>query len=359
MVAPEDLQRCEERLKQSDLAVGAAGLSSKNVSTTALPWHLLSSSLQSLVEQPDVRDVEARACAVLLQAFECGEMVPDWLVLKRRRDLTRNREVPPASAPGSLVMPIILAIPEPAAARGRDARRQTPLSVPSSSILLRKDPLKQPLEPAAVTMLLYVQKQGIPEAVKAARSKTDGVHAILESRWPRLYKHLKNICSRIDIADVTHRQNGATPPLTTLQRVVEDEWLAHGFVGSLPKKVLLWAWDQFTMQGWQFASELAACCFWLIRREVRGLDAAKAGATELVGAMRFQLHTDAKLEQLQALLAESGERNLEKNGMPRRGLPPPLVMLPIPYKMVVHDQIDDPDLDPAAALPLAAHVAAS
>jgi hypothetical protein len=94
--------------------------------------------------------------------------------------------------------------------------------------------------------------------------------------------------------------------------VIDEEWLRHGFVGALAKTPLMWAWDQFAMQGWGFASELAAVSLWLIRREIRQLDYSGAGATELRGVLTKQLQVDAKLSELQALLASSAFNAREK-----------------------------------------------
>ena len=120
------------------------------------------------------------------------------------------------------------------------------------------------------------------------------------------------------------------PPVTTLGRVVEEEWLLHGFVGVVPRETLLWVWDQFALQGWGLAAEIAACCFWLIRREVRRLDRDdNAGVTELRVAMCKELQQAAQLEQLQALVAPASAKVRERaaGGM---GSAQPQVMLKIP-----------------------------
>jgi hypothetical protein len=116
-----------------------------------------------------------------------------------------------------------------------------------------------------------------------------------------------------------------------LQKVIDEEWLVHGFVGALPVNAMLWAWDQFALQGWSFAAELAACCFWLVRLEVRRLDHAGAGATELRGVMRTQLRQEEHtLHQLQTLLARSSEQT--RSSTPGQAVgAPPQVMIRVPY----------------------------
>ena len=169
------------------------------------------------------------------------------------------------------------------------------------------------------------------------RDENEGMHSILQSRWPRLLAHLHSICSRVDLSDVSRRRASGQPPKASLQNIVDEEWIEHGFVGALPRKCLLWVWDQFAVQGFHIAAELCACCFWLIRREIRGLDKAFAGATELMGAMRIQLSKDATLDQLQALLAGAAAKTMQSTGV---GLlqQPPEVMLPIPLRVDVHAQ---------------------
>ena len=195
---------------------------------------------------------------------------------------------------------------------------------------MRKNPLEQPLEPALAAMLLHVAQHGVAEAVRAA-SAADGFQLRLRTRWKNLFTHLTNICSRADLADVVQRKQGPLPPRTMLERVVEDEWLVHGFVGALPRESLLWAWDQFALQGWQLAAELAVCCFWLIRHEVRRLDRDdNAGVTELRVAMCVQLQRDAHLEQLQALLAPASAKVRERVGMHAE----PQVMVRIPMATI-------------------------
>ena len=113
------------------------------------------------------------------------------------------------------------------------------------------------------------------------------------------------------------------------EKIVDEEWITHGFVGALPRDALLWVWDQFALQGFQIAADLCACCFWLIRREIRGLDKASAGATELMGAMRAQLSKDATLEELQALLAGAAHKTIQSSGLGSQQQLPQ-VMLPMP-----------------------------
>ena len=106
------------------------------------------------------------------------------------------------------------------------------------------------------------------------------------------------------------------PPRKMLETLVEEEWLLHAFVGSLPRAALMWAWDQFALQGWDIAAELAADCLYLMRREVRRLDHTTAGATELRGAMRSTLRMPdvCSLSQLQAMLAPVSARTRARSG---------------------------------------------
>jgi len=280
---------------------------------------MLSRGVESLLlTQTERYEIEGRACALLLQANECGSS-----------DL-RN-----PAALGSLSLPIVLATPTPVVSHAptstrKDDRRRSVSSraATSASQPTRKNPIEQPLEPAPVAMLLRVAQHGVAEALRVAADPERGVLYTLKNRWPRLYKHLRNICSRADLADVVRRKRGGHPPETTLQHVIDEEWLTHGFVGALPRDTLLWVWDQFALQGWQLASELAACCFYLIRREVRRLDRdANAAATELRVAMCVQLREEAQLEQLQALLAPSSAKAREGVGVQRLQ---PQVMLQMP-----------------------------
>ena len=166
---------------------------------------------------------------------------------------------------------------------------------------------------------------------KSLRHPTDGVVALLEKRWPRTLTHLVAICQRDDLADVSRRWEGRQPPRTTLERLAVEEWAVHAFVGALPREVLLWAWDQFVLQGWHLAAELAAACFYVMRREVRRLDAGAAGATELRGAMMSQLHRDATLAEMQALLAAaSAETRLGVTAEGIKADAPPQVMCGMP-----------------------------
>ena len=309
-VSAAELQRCSERLRASPLAATAAGFAPPDSAATSLPevpWRMLKRGMDTLCPTDGQR---VRACALLLQAHECG-----------------GGNLP--TAMGSLALPVVLASPPPRESKSRHAPL-TPANAarPSRAIAPgeKPNPLAQPLEPAAAAMLLSVQAHGVSEAIRAASAADDGLQPTLASRWPRLLKHLMAICSRADLADVTRRREGLQPPATVLQRLLDDEWLVHGFVGALPRDALLWAWDQFAMQGWAFASELAACCFWLIRREVRRLDAASAGATELRGAMSAQLAKEATVEELQALVAASSVQKREGAGAAAS----PQVMLRMP-----------------------------
>lgn len=172
--------------------------------------------------------------------------------------------------------------------------------------------IDRPLEPAAVAMLMRVAGHCVPEAVKAASDDATGVWPILEKRWPRLLKHLISICQREDLSDLAARQEGKQPPRSTLHKIVVEQWVEHAFVGSLPRDALLFVWDQLTLQGWGLAAEIAAACLYLMRREVRRLDHASAGATELRGAMRAQLFHGFNLSELQALLAPASALTRQK-----------------------------------------------
>lgn len=86
-------------------------------------------------------------------------------------------------------------------------------------------------------------------------------------------------------------------------------------------------------QGWHIAAELAACCLWLVRIEVRRLDHAGAGATELRGVMRAQLRKESQpLHQLMALMARASDTAREKGRASGKALgTPPQVMIRVPY----------------------------
>ena len=297
------------RLRGCPLAKSAAGHPDEETDNmlASVPWQMLSRPLGALQLTPAERyEVEGRACAVLLQAHECG-----------------SSEVPNVTALGSLVMAVVLGTPQPPLSEGvvkrraaEERRRAASRTEVAAADRTRKNPLEQPLEPLPVTLLLHAAEHGISAAVRAAADAEKGFQPLIRDRWPRLYKHLMKICSRADLADVVRRKKGPQPPSTTLQHVVEEEWLTHGFVGALPREALLWAWDQFALQGWALASELAACCFYLIRREVRRLDVDDdAGATELRVAMCVTLQKEGKLEELQALLAPANAKARQKAGM--------------------------------------------
>ena len=69
----------------------------------------------------------------------------------------------------------------------------------------------------------------------------------------------------------------------------------------------------------------------MMRREVRRLDAGAAGATELRGAMMSQLHRDATLAEMQALLAAaSAETRLGVTAEGIKADAPPQVMCGMP-----------------------------
>lgn len=226
---------------------------------------------------------------------------------KQGRESPTRRALPAALSRSTLSTHALLAahVPEaqlPSALKAvADAKaRAGTARVEESSMRRAAD---RPAEPAAVTMLMKIASQGVKQAVATATDDAKGVWPLLEKRWPRLLKHLLSICQRDDLADVSARQAGKQPPRAMLHRIVAEEWLEHGFVGSLPRDALLFCWDQFMLQGWDMSTELVAACLFLMRREVRRLDQAAAGATELRGAMRAQLHTDMNVCELQVLVA--------------------------------------------------------
>ena len=191
-------------------------------------------------------------------------------------------------------------------------------------------PAQRPLEPEAVAMLLHANEKGVAAAKRAAADPTDGVQAELQANWPRLLKHLHNICEREDLADV-HRERAMKPARTVLQQIIEEEWLIHGFAGALASRTLLWVWDQFALQGWELAAKIAACSLWLLRIEIRRLDRVGAGATELRGCIRAQLQNDKSLYELMAMTAgasaQSRERGYSSRTKPSRK---PQVMIQLP-----------------------------
>ena len=366
LLLPTELEHCEHRLRGSTLAALAAGHTSSGHSralstaemavntaemavkleaSTDLPMRMLArglamfdeptravvgtgavvgaaspallsgssgtlASLSSRSSSDALREeTEGRACALLLQAHECSAAVPISL--------------------GSLAIAIALGVPAP-----EHPYKGQPLA-DRTRPLPKLAPVQRPLEPASVAMLLRAHSFGVAESRRAAQHPEKGVQALLEQRWPRLLKHLHAICAREDLADVHRRARalefGVQAPRTELQKVIDEEWLVHGFVGALPVNAMLWAWDQFSLQGWSFAAELAACCFWLVRLEVRRLDHAGAGATELRGVMRTQLRQEEHtLHQLQTLLARSSEQT--RSSTPGQAVgASPQVMIRVPY----------------------------
>jgi len=233
-----------------------------------------------------------RACGLLLQAFECnGGQLPTTLA--------------------SLAVPIVIALQPPALpAREWDDTSRAHGELPT--------PATWPLEPEAVAMLTWAHDYGVPAAIAAAASgSATSVQMLIETKWPKLMAHLLSICSRLDLADVNRRREGwrtegVQPPRTTLQGLIDEVWLRAGFVGSLPRDSLLWVWDQLCMQGWEVAAQIAAAGLWLIRREVRRLDHAGAGATELRDAFRSQLRELGQRTELQALVGANSASSRQK-----------------------------------------------
>ena len=99
---------------------------------------------------------------------------------------------------------------------------------------------------------------------------------------------------------------------------------AAAFVGSLSWGVLLWAWDQCMLKGWELLADICAASAWLIRREVRRLDRTGAGVAELRDVMRSGLQA-VSLPEMQALVA-----SLVNSRSPVQPPPPPKVMLRLP-----------------------------
>ena len=264
LLVPSELEQCELRLRGSKLAISAGQALSTAEAAVALPElpaRMLARGLEMFSEAaaggsigadgsalvdnaavPSRAEAEGRACALLLQAHECSSSIP--------------------TAMGSLALAIALGVPLPPATR---AIASTNAVVPShgaeglslapgrakplgSNAARRVHPAQRPLEPAAVAMLLRTHTLGVHEAKLAAAAPDKGVQALLAARWPRLLKHLHSICSREDLADVQRRRDSGKAPRTELQLVLEEEWLHHGFVGSLPVDALLWSWDQFALQ---------------------------------------------------------------------------------------------------------------
>jgi len=154
----------------------------------------------------------------------------------------------------------------------------------------------------------------------------------MQARWPRLLRHLHTICSRDDLADVSRRREVGQAPQTTLNKLIDEEWITHGFVGSLPQDTLLWAWDQFALQGWSISSEMAASALWLIRQEVRRLDHAAAGATELRGVMASELRKQGTLPQMQSLLGSAAHAARKATSMSVSKQPQVMVRVPLAWE---------------------------
>lgn len=297
-----------------------------------------------------LRPLEVRACALMLQMAECGDGdLPDGV--------------------GSIALPIAQAMPAAAeamaAGRGggggaggssgspsKERGGRAPVTLMTTTkatgaagtgatteLSLERAAMRQPLEPMAVAMMQRVLSHGVPRSRAAVHDHGTGVVALLEARWPRTLKHLLAICQRDDLADVSRRWEGKRPPRATLERVVDEEWVTHAFVGALPREALLWAWDQFVLQGWHLTAELAAACLYLMRREVRRLDEGSAGATELRGAMQSQLHTDANLAELQALLAAASAETRGRasaDGVRHDARPQVMCRVPMIQRVHVH-----------------------
>lgn len=84
--------------------------------------------------------------------------------------------------------------------------------------------------------------------------------------------------------------------------LLDEEWLEHGFVGALSWPVVLWAWDQCAMAGWNALAEIAADALWLLRRDIRKLDEFGGSADDLRDLFAKRLRA-VPLAEFQALYA--------------------------------------------------------
>lgn len=84
--------------------------------------------------------------------------------------------------------------------------------------------------------------------------------------------------------------------------LLDEEWLEHGFVGAMSWPVVLWAWDQCAMNGWNALAEIAADSVWLLRRDIRRLDEFGGGADDLRDTFAKRLRA-VPLAEFQALYA--------------------------------------------------------
>lgn len=158
-------------------------------------------------------------------------------------------------------------------------------------------------EPSLIAMLVRIHAKLLPLGATACFDSTTGVQSRVRELWPRLHAHLHAICTRPDLTKGrTAVLQGGRGPAAVLDALVKDEWLDHAFVGALSWGVLLWAWDQCALQGWEVLADLCIASLWLIRREVRRLDATGAGVAELRDAMLTRLQA-VSLPEMQALLA--------------------------------------------------------
>jgi len=174
---------------------------------------------------------------------------------------------------------------------------------------------------AMAATLIALEARLAHDGVAAIKRAEGGVLALLQQkRWVHLQRHLFRVCGRRDINHgvelVAKRavvDPGAPPPRAALLGLLEHEWVRPGFVGALPWAAALWAIDQCVLQGWGVLAEICAACLWLLRREVRRLDASAAGVAELREAMRAALR-DISLAELQALLARPSRAAREGAG---------------------------------------------
>jgi hypothetical protein len=97
--------------------------------------------------------------------------------------------------------------------------------------------------------------------------------------------------------------------------LLDEEWLEHGFVGALSWPVVLWAWDQCAMAGWNALAEIAADALWLLRRDIRKLDEFGGSADDLRDLFAKRLRA-VPLAEFQALYAATHRPTPQALGTP-------------------------------------------
>ena len=210
------------RLRGCPLAKSAAGHPDEETDNmlASVPWQMLSRPLGALQLTPAERyEVEGRACAVLLQAHECGRVGG-----AKRHGTRLARDGGGTATPQPPLSEGV--VKRRAAEERRRAASRTEVAAPTGE----QECIEQPLEPLPVTLLLHAAEHGISAAVRAAADAEKGFQPLIQGivgRGSTRAPHMK-ICSRADLADVVRRKKGPQPPSTTLQHVVEEEWLTHG-----------------------------------------------------------------------------------------------------------------------------------